>query len=242
MQRVTKAIAAIMLMVAMCIIAGCTKPTEPNNNGNNNNGDSYNGHEYVNLGLPSGTLWATCNVGAINPEDFGYYFAWGETTPKDVYSWNTYKWSNGGYDQLTKYCTDSSLGYNGYVDNMTSLQTNDDAAKVNWGGDWHTPTQEEWQELIDYSSFSIWTTQNGVNGRLFTGTNGKSIFFPDAGYRCEISLIISPYSGSYWSNSLYDENPNEAMHFTFNSRIYAMSWFYRFLGFPVRPVCSSRQD
>ena len=81
-----------------------------------------NGHEYVDLGLPSGTLWATCNVGASKPEEYGDYFAWGETQPKSNYHWNTYKWCRGSYDTQTKYCTDTDSYYCGTVDNKTQLE------------------------------------------------------------------------------------------------------------------------
>ena len=81
--------------------------------------EMIDGHEYVDLGLPSGTLWATCNVGADTPEGYGDYFAWGETEPKEVYSWETYKWCNGDEYSMTKYCTNSQYGYNGFTDGST---------------------------------------------------------------------------------------------------------------------------
>ena len=124
--------------------------------------DPYNGHEYVDLGLS--VKWATCNVGAVSPEDYGDYFAWGETEPKDFYAWSTYKWCNGSYDTLTKYCTDSKYGT---VDNKTVLDLEDDAAHVNWGGDWRMPTKAEQDELYNNCTWE-WTTQNGVNGYKVT--------------------------------------------------------------------------
>ncbi len=104
----------------------------------------FNGHDYVDLGLPSGTFWATCNVGAMNPEDYGDYFAWGETEPKSYYDWSTYKYCNGSSSTITKYCSDSEYGT---VDNKYTLEAIDDAATVNWGGDWRIPTIEEQAEL-----------------------------------------------------------------------------------------------
>ena len=101
---------------------------------------NYNGHEYVDLGLPSGLKWATCNVGASSPEVYGGYYAWGETEEKSSYSWSTYKWCNGSYDTMTKYCTSSSYGT---VDNKTTLDPQDDVAHVKWGGRWRMPTLEE---------------------------------------------------------------------------------------------------
>ena len=119
---------------------------------------------YVDLGLPSGTLWAACNVGAVTPEDYGDYFAWGETQPKDFYDWSTYQYCNGSYNTLTKYCSDASFGYNGFSDTLSILLRENDAATANWGSDWRMPTNEEWQELYNNTTH-VWTTQNGGNGR-----------------------------------------------------------------------------
>ena len=105
---------------------------------------SHNGHDWVDLGLPSGLKWAVCNVGADSPEGYGFYFAWGETETKSRYSWNTYKWCNGSYYTQTKYCTNSSYGT---VDNKTTLDLSDDAARANWGGSWRMPTKAEQDEL-----------------------------------------------------------------------------------------------
>ncbi|MBQ3324200.1 MAG: hypothetical protein IJG81_05090 [Muribaculaceae bacterium] len=159
-------------------------------------------HEYVDLGLPSGTLWATMNVGANNPEDYGDYFAWGETTPKEVYNWSTYKWCNGSSDTMTKYCTNSSYGYNGFVDNKMELDIEDDAATANWGSQWRMPSREQFQELINNCT-SEWTTRNGVNGRLFTSKhNGASLFLPADGSREGNELSYAGSAGGYWSRTL----------------------------------------
>lgn len=121
-------------------------------------------HEYVDLGLPSGTLWATCNVGANAPEEYGDYFAWGEIQPKDYYDESTYQYCIGSYNTLTKYCNNSSYGYNGFTDNLTTLQPEDDAATANWGAGWRMPTKGEWEELYNNTTCT-WTTQNNVSGR-----------------------------------------------------------------------------
>ena len=173
-------------------------------------------HEWVDLGLPSGTLWATMNVGANSPEEYGDYFAWGETTPKDVYNWSTYKWCMGSSKTLTKYCTKSDYGYNGFVDNKTELDPEDDAATANWGPEWCMPSVEQIQELVNNCTIQ-WTTMNGVNGRLFTSNiNGASLFLPAAGYRYEGQLYNAGQYSSYWSRTLYVENPNGAytLYFT----------------------------
>ena len=133
--------------------------------------------EAIDLGLPSGTKWANMNVAASTPEEYGGYYAWGETEEKDNYSWSTYKWCRGSYDTQTKYCTDSSYGT---VDNKTVLDPEDDVAHVKWGGTWRMPTLDEQKELLNKCTWN-WTTQNGVNGYKGTGPNGNSIFLPAAG-------------------------------------------------------------
>ena len=187
-------------------------------------------HEYVDLGLPSGTLWATCNVGATAPEEYGDYFAWGETEPKDVYDWTTYKWCNGSNNTMTKYCTSSRYGT---VDNKKELDPEDDAAYVNWGSSWRMPSLEQQQELIDNCTWT-WIIQNGVNGRLVTGSNGKSLFLPAAGTRCSSLLEGAGSWGDCWSRTL--KSSSNAYYVYFESgKVY---WIdnYRYIGNTVRAV------
>ena len=194
------------------------------------------GHAYVDLGLPSGLLWATCNVGADSPEDYGDYFAWGETTPKDTYNWSTYQYCNGSYNTLTKYCNNSSYGYNGFTDDLTTLLPEDDAATANWGSGWRMPTAAEWYELYNNTA-QTWTTQNGVNGLLFIATNGNSLFLPAAGYRGSSNLTTGAGSyGEYWSSSLLTGSPDFAWELYFNLDDYDMGNGSRSYGFSVRPV------
>lgn len=160
----------------------------------------------VDLGLPSGTLWADRNVGADSPEDYGDYFAWGETEPKETYNRSTYKWCNGNYDTMAKYCTDSNCGT---IDNRTVLDLEDDAAYVNMGAEWRIPTYDELDELSTRCTWT-WTTQNGTKGYRVTGPNGKSIFLPAAGRYGSIRLAGS--YGFYWSSSLNESNPNSAWY------------------------------
>ena len=164
-------------------------------------------HAYVDLGLPSGLLWATCNVGAYTPEGYGDYFAWGETQPKETYDWSTYQHSNGGSYQtpnLTKYCYNSNYGYNGYTDNLTVLLPEDDAAAANWGNNWRMPTKEEFQELLDHTSHTL-TNCNGVNGWLFSASNGNTIFLPAAG-GYHYNNHMSADFGEYWTSSLSSDS------------------------------------
>ena len=210
MSNIIKAITSIMLML---VFASCNKPDEPNQGGDGN-GNVVGGHEYVDLGLPSGTLWATCNVGANTQEDFGDYFAWGETLPKDIYDWKSYKYGNYERKELTKYCTDSCYGLNGFVDNKTLLEPIDDAATANWGADWRMPTKEEWEELYQKTTCT-WTTQNGVEGRLLTGRNGNSIFLPTTGFFLDGELICLGL-GIYWSSSLHKGFPERGWSFHYD--------------------------
>ena len=191
-----------------------------------------NGHEYVDLGLS--VKWATCDVGASKPWEYGDYFAWGETEPKSIYFWSTYKHYNGLYDSLTKYCTDSS---NGTVDNKTTLEMSDDAARANWGGSWRMPTKAEITELLENCTWT-WTTQNGVNGYKVTSKkNGNSIFLPAAGYRSGSSLNEAGSFRYYWSSSLKTGSPNGAYVLYVSSDSVYRSSHSRYHGFSVRPVC-----
>ena len=188
--------------------------------------------DWVDLGLPSGLLWATRNVGATNPEDYGNYYAWGETSPKNEYHWRTYRYCNYFWwaddFTLTKY-----MGR----DLLFTLQPTDDAATANYGG--RTPTKDEWQELVNNTMVQI-TTQNGVYGRLFTGTNGNSIFLPTAGYRMGYTTGLGgDGNGYYWSSSLTGY-PREAWCFYFYYGGQYMDAHYRFLGYSVRAVRSAQ--
>ena len=202
-----------------------SEPNIPDPNPNTGN------HEYVDLGLS--VKWATCNVGASKPEDYGDYFAWGETTAKTTYSWSTYKYCNGSYNTLTKYNNSSSYGS---VDNKTVLDKEDDAAAVNWGGAWRMPTKAEQDELRQQCTWT-WTTQNGVNGYTVTGSNGNSIFLPAAGYRGGSSLYRAGSDGYYWSSSLYTDYPDYACVLYFNSDNVDWGYYDRGCGHSVRPVC-----
>ena len=199
-------------------------------------------HAYIDLGLPSGTLWATCNVGADAPEDYGDYFAWGETQPKDTYNWYTYQYCNGSNNTLTKYCSDSNYGNNGFTDNLITLLPEDDAATANWGEDWRMPTKEEWQELYNNTTVT-WTAQNGVNGRLFTAPNGNTLFLPTAGYFYSYSYGSSFHHageiGLYWSSSLWAVNPEHAWRFYMDSGNYSVGNSGRDSGQSIRAVRSS---
>ena len=202
-------------------------------------------HEWVDLGLPSKTLWATCNVGANSPGEYGDYFAWGETTGymgnKTYFGWSNYKYCKGDMSALTKYCTDgATFGYNGFADGKTVLAPEDDAATVNWGNDWQIPSWEQWMELFDGSNTSPkLTTINGIKGwKLTSNSNGNSIFLPVAGYRDETTLCNAGSYGSYWSRTLCESNNPYAymMDFWVTSIGGGMVDTDRYAGRSVRPV------
>ena len=188
-------------------------------------------HEYVDLGLPSGTLWATCNVGANSPEEYGDHFAWGEIEPKNFYDWITYKWCNGSNYSLTKYCTDSS---HGTIDGKTELDLEDDAAWVNWGPSWRIPSHSQQEELHAYC-YGQKTTINGVNGYLLTGPNGNTIFFPMAGQFCYNSVSES-IDGAYWSRTLSPSGSTGAYYMYFLQGFSVNHTTRRDNGYSVRAV------
>jgi len=174
---------------------------------------------------------------AQKPEDYGDYFAWGETETKSYYAWSTYKWCNESNTTLTKYNTSSSYGI---VDNKIVLDLEDDVAHVKWGGDWRMPTQEEFSELYNNCTWT-WTTQNGVNGYKVTsrktGYTDRSIFLPVAGYRDGPNLYGAGSYVYFWSSSLNTDNPNRACDLLFGTSGHGTSSYYRYYGRSVRPVC-----
>ena len=196
-------------------------------------------HEYVDLGLPSGTLWATCNIGATNPEDYGDYFAWGEIETKNTYSWDNYKYANGASDKFTKYCNKSSYGYDGYTDSRTTLEKSDDVAYQIWGSDWCMPTPAQWQELKDKCTWK-WTTRNGKEDYKVKGKNGNTIFLPLAGYKGSDGTPLSIETfGFYWSSSLDLDEPDCGGDLYFLSGLVNTGSCYRDCGRSVRPVRSN---
>ena len=191
--------------------------------------------EYVDLGLPSGTLWATFNVGAASPEEYGDYFAWGETEPKAEYSWSTYKWCiDYDYNEFSKYS---------YTDGKIVLDPEDDAATVNWGSEWKMPSYGQLGELVDESYTTIEkTTQNGIKGYKVTSkTNGKSIFMPATGFMEDEEVYSVGEEAFYWSSTLntgggyieYGIAVNVGNDVTLVSRAYGAS---------VRPVSSAKTN
>ena len=185
---------------------------------------THNGYEYVDLGLPSGLKWATCNVGASNPQDYGLYFAWGETT---------------GYtaEQVTSGVrVFNSVSYTASAIS-TNLKPEQDAAHVNLGGNWRMPTRAEYKELIDNCN-GAWTDDyngTGIEGQIFTGPNGKSVFFPAAGYCGNSGMNDVDWDGYYWSASWDSSSYAELCCLSFGSP--GLFRNNRYYGYSVRAVC-----
>lgn len=235
-----------------------TSNGDDNGNGNGGEGNPPSStYQYVDLGLS--VKWATFNVGATAPEEYGDYYAWGETEPyyeagyarenpqahwKDGksggYSWSSYKYCKGDYDTMTKYCNKSSYGNNGYTDTKTTLDPEDDVAHVKWGGSWRMPTVNESIELLNNCTWT-WTTVNGVNGYRVTsnksGYTDRSIFLPAAGCRYDATLSNFRSYGYYWSSSLSTDDPDHARYLIFYSGSHYTNSSYRDRGRSVRPVC-----
>lgn len=220
------------------------------------------GHNYVDLGLPSGLKWATCNVGGSKPTDYGNYYAWGEVKPKKKYDWNSYKWSklfsvpDKGYKKKQiKYCANSIITYKGetYVpkegvpDTLSTLEQEDDAATANWGKKWRMPSSIEQQELLDGCNWE-WTTNfanTGVTGMVGTSkTNGNVIFLPASGFRMNFTIRESGNFGAYWSSSLSrtQDERNMMDPSAYSLGLYIKdkggitNWDDRFFGMNVRAV------
>ena len=200
------------------------------------------GRSYVDLGLTSGTKWATCNVGATKPEEYGNYYAWGEVTTKETYGRYNYKYFKDGDNwQITKYCAISDYGYNGFTDSKTALDLSDDAAYVNWGGKWRMPTQAQQDELIN-QCYWVWTesyNNSNVKGyivykakvssdkgvKIYSSKTPSSsyslsdahIFMPAAGYCYGDYLSSTGAYGAYWSSSLYTDEPDHSWSIDFES-------------------------
>ena len=190
----------------------------------NDNANGYiNGYGYVDLGLPSGLKWATCNVEASTPEQYGEYYAWGETKYRESYD----------SDIPTYLKTLTELRNGGIIDESDRLTLSHDAARANWGGTWRMPTKAEWEELKDKCTWTC-TVRDSIQGYVVTGPNGRSIFLPSAGYRDGTSFSWKGMSGMYWSSIANNDLGAYEIYFTPN--FLSVDWAYCFKGGSVRPV------
>ena len=197
-------------------------------------GGQIGGRDYVDLGLPSRIMWATCNIGATKPYEFGDYFAWGEVTPKDDYSDKLYKW--GTLYNLTKYCT---KGKDGIVDNKAVLESEDDAACFNWGNGWRMPTISEMTELKESCE---WEKVENFMGKGVVGMvgrskyNGNFIFFPFAGDRADIRLLNKDCCGDYYTSQVVSSFPYESYALYLRNYVGVEGGYLRYVGRSVRAV------
>ena len=219
------------LAALACCMVGTWVASSCSEKENKNSDDATAQHEYVDLALPSGTLWATCNVGAEKPEEQGYHVAWGEVAEKDTCGWGNYKWCEGTLDTMNKYCVESKRGT---VDGLSELEPEDDAAIAFWGNEWKTPTMDQLLELSDSTLCTwTWTTLNEVPGYQVTSKkNGKSLFLPAAGYIGDKAIEVGE-DGYYWSTTLYDEG---AFIVGFDANQLYKNGSYRCYGQSVRAV------
>lgn len=197
----------------------------------------------VDLGLS--VKWADANLGALAPEEYGYYYAWGEIEPKNSYYWDTYKWCNGDSRKLTKYCQEKKSNYwngTGSPDNNLELELSDDAAHTKLGGAWRIPTKLEWNELRENCTWT-WTNNyngTGIAGQIITsnkaGYTDKSIFLPAAGCQSITNNSSIGIEGYYWSTTLSSERPSAALIEFFGDSDEFIALFDRCFGCSIRPV------
>lgn len=191
------------------------------------NGIDKNGHEYVDLGLPSGTKWAKCNIGASEPDERGDYFAWGEIETKSYLYQSNYKYEID-LDEKMKYWT-------GSVHGRDELVLADDVAHELWGADWRIPSEEQIEELIENTEQEFMTV-NCIKGVLFKASNGNYIFLPYTGLQDGGHLEFKDSRGYYWSRTLNKENPNKAHELYFSAPEVFVTNTDRYYGCTIRPV------
>lgn len=259
----TKVICLLSIMAAICLCASCSKDGDTEGIY-----DRYRGHKYVDLGLS--VKWATCNVGANSPVDYGNYYAWGATKPQSVYDWihTPYQTRHAEYYESTKWLKYIGITSSLYKDAnatdddacKTVLDPEDDAAHVNWGGDWRMPTFDElvelrancyWQSVSSYMGDSVQgyivykaksESDKGKNSRFDPSisssysTSDPHIFLPAAGYYSFDSFIDSG-GGCYWSSSVGYDSPTHVFAVAFYTNIIKSDAYFRYYGHSVRPVC-----
>ncbi len=187
---------------------------------------NINGHDWVDLGLPSGLRWATCNVGASVPEEFGYYIAWGETEPKDEYT---------SINSLTYKVPLKRLKQWGIIDQSGTLTKVHDAACVSWGEPWRMPTIEDYTELLTNCTWTF-SEVNGVNGYTVTGPNHQHIFLPAAAFQQNTKIENVGDFGDYWSSTIVEELSGVACSLGYSSKSYGRRRYARYAGRTIRPV------
>ena len=195
-------------------------------------------HQYVDLGLS--VKWATCNIGADKPEEHGEYFSWGETENKRINNWETYRFTEGDKNEISKYCSNPQYGWHKLADSLSALEPDDDVAHKKWGGNWRIPTKAEIKELIENCTWT-WTTRNNINGYLVTGKKpgytDRSIFIPVTGAYNDGKIFNPTKSGHYWSRDCGTLYPPDAYTLELSVREAYIGMESRCESIAVRPVC-----
>lgn len=228
-----KIIWTISIFAIVALLPSCYEEDEIDNI-KNVYSDSLDEHEYVDLGLPSGTLWATTNVGAADPFGYGAYYAWGETEIKNSFEWGNYKHMRVGestWEGINKYNVN---------DGLKNLSADDDAATANWGKDWKTPTAEQWIELRKECMWR-WTSSynmSHVSGYIVMNpqNNDIHIFLPAAGYCIDSRLRYAGEYGSYWSSTVRNGKIYDAGDLCFMKNNIGKNTDLRYYGYTIRPV------
>ncbi len=226
---------SVIGILALCLLSvGCSrdkKTTEENQSTAREHktvgpNGTINGHDWIDLGLPSGLKWATCNVGASSPEEGGDYFAWGETEPKSEYT---------TINSLTYKVSLRSLKKSGIIDESGTLTKANDVASVLWGNEWRTPTDDDFKELISECKWTF-TSMNEVNGYLVTGPNQKSIFLPASAFQQNTTIENLGEFGDYWSSTIVKELTGVSCSLGYSSKSYGRRRYARYVGRTIRPV------
>ena len=217
-----------------------TNPTNPSGGGTDPGTDtttvSVTAGEWIDLGLPSGLLWRSCNLGAESPEEYGDYYAWGETSTKDEYTNTTYiHFADSIQILLTKYCNKPNLAFNGQADYLTTLEPIDDPSTAVLGLEVHTPTRAQFMELLA-NTHSEWVRLNGVYGRNYTAGNGNSLFIPAGGCKRGDTISFTETIGCYWTSSLVTTDPLTAWALDLRMDHDTVGRSWRYFGYTIRAV------
>ena len=224
-----------MLFSAIVLFCSCTdkqdNPVNPK--------FAHVGHEYVDLGLPSGALWAVEELNVAGST----FFAWGETTPKSTYTSANYQFLAGKDSTLTKYCVDAFCGNRGMIDGMTELQSNNDPAHVNWGGKWCMPTWSEWEELYNGCTWETIQAADGTNRFVGTSkTNGNKITIPSTGAMQNDEVLYKGGGAFYWSSSVISDSCMYVAGMSFSETSINFKAGKRTIGHCVRPVIPGNRN
>lgn len=221
-----------LLLISTALLAIYSCSDDDDNNTIVEPENTANGHQYVDLGLESGTLWATEDL-CVNGS---YFFSWGETTPKDNYTISTYKYAEGQDCTLTKYCMKDSCGYNGFKDGIVGLLDEDDAANANWGGKWRVASWQAWEELYTSCIWKVVTVNDTVNFIGKSKNNGKTITFKGIGAMQKDKLLYAKNGAYYWSSNLTSNDAMYADGLSFSATSINRKSGLRCIGHCIRPV------